>query len=59
MTVTFRFDRNFTKECENFLVKNDIKDYEFDGMYCVLQTENKDISKVLSAVKYIEFISVN
>jgi hypothetical protein len=59
MTVTFRFDRWFTKECENFLAKNDIKSYEFDGSYCVLQTENKDISKVLSAVNYIEFISVN
>jgi len=58
MTVTFRFDRWFTKECEFMLKNNNITNYEFDGAYCVFQTPNKDIKKLLSSVKYVEFISV-
>ena len=55
-TVTFRFDRWFTKECELMLSRNNISSYEFDGIYCVLTTDNKNIVSILESAKYVEVI---
>ena len=56
MTITFRFDRWFTKDCEYMLAKNNITNYEFDGIYCVLNTNDKSFTNVLSSLNYVEFI---